>query len=319
MVGPPWSVQVELVEGCTRLCPFCGLTGIREKTGGFKYLELGLARRIANECRRFCPGARYEFAMHGEPLVHPDNVEIFRVFRRKLPNAQIQVTTNGGPLMSDMQGKLEEIFSAGVDFVVLDTYYPERDRLRERAGNLEKIEVVDFYDDCVPVGWSPWANHRRKVRNRVILMDDLLARNREVSSRVIYNHAGNAKSEPDAPEPLKKTCTNPFREITFTWDGTVNICCMDWGNEYVCGNIREKSIEEIWLGEEFESARSFLQAKDRKFTPCSRCNKNSGARAGLLPKYGKPTKHDAKVLERVVRSAKTTNGRLTECFVDAHK
>jgi tRNA A37 methylthiotransferase MiaB len=27
----PWSVQVELVEGCNRICGFCGINAIRSK------------------------------------------------------------------------------------------------------------------------------------------------------------------------------------------------------------------------------------------------------------------------------------------------
>ena len=40
-LAPPWSVQIEAVEGCTRLCAFCGLAAIRSGPGEFKRMELG--------------------------------------------------------------------------------------------------------------------------------------------------------------------------------------------------------------------------------------------------------------------------------------
>ena len=37
----PWSVQIGMVEGCNRLCTFCGLNAIRTKVGeNIKYMEI---------------------------------------------------------------------------------------------------------------------------------------------------------------------------------------------------------------------------------------------------------------------------------------
>jgi len=316
----PWSVQVELVEGCTRICPFCGLNGIREKPGNFKYMDIGLAADLATQCGNFCPNSRYEFAMHGEPLMHPRYPEIFEIFRQFLPDTQIQVTTNGNTLGKNqqwMQSKVEAIFNVGIDFIILDTYWPERDKLRELAYGLTGIEVVDFYDQMAPNGISPWYNHRRGLNNTVILMDDLLKRNGEVKSRTIYNHAGNSAMKGRIDPPLKKTCTMPFREISIRWDGSVSLCCHDWGDEYHIGNVKDMTIEEIWNSERFEVARKFLQNKLRVFNPCSGCDIDSGSRSGLLPKYDVPISEDAELVLNIVKSSPRHNGfplKLTEDF-----
>jgi radical SAM protein with 4Fe4S-binding SPASM domain len=322
----PWSVQVELAEGCSRTCPFCGINGIREKPGNYKFMEIYIARMLAKQCAEFCPDSRYEFAMHGEPTMNPNHLKIFNIFRQHLPKTQLQLTTNGVRFLNAKiaQENVEAIFTAGIDFIILDTYYPERDKLREIAYSLKGISIVDYYEEMAPAGQSPWYNHRRKLNNTVILMDDLLSRNGEVRSRVIYNHAGNAnpKIAPPVDKPLKKTCTMPFREIAVRWDGTVALCCHDWKGEYPISNIHHEHLEDIWNHQRFEAARTFLQNKKRIFNPCSRCDVDAGARSGLLPKYPEPTKEDAEIVyETINEGHKTTNHllRVTKSFLELLK
>lgn len=316
----PWSVQIELAEGCSRICPFCGINGIREKPGNYNFMTIETADTLAKQCARFCPESRYEFAMHGEPTMNPHYLEMFGIFRTHLPNAQLQLTTNGVKFrksVDHMRVRVEEIFDFGIDFIILDTYWPERDTLRKYAFQLkdEGYDVVDFYEELVPNGESPWYNHHRKWQNRIVLMDDLLKRDGEVRSRVIYNHAGNAAMKPPLDEPLHKTCTMPFRELSFRWDGSVALCCHDWKGEYKISNIHDDNIEDIWNHKRFEAARTFLQNKMRAFNPCVYCDVDSGARAGLLPKYEYPTKDDALIVLETIEE-NPIRVKVTEDFQD---
>lgn len=290
-VGVPWSVQIELVEGCNRLCSFCGIHAIRKRPNeDIRLMSLPTALLVAVGIRKLCSTARIELAMHGEPLLHPQARDLVGLFRHALPAAQLQLTTNGKVLLGDMQSKLDKLFAAGLDILVLDTYRPERDALRAEAARLGRVQLIDFYDTrsgLVP--FSPWHNYRRKYRRVVVLMDDLGDRDGEVASRVIMNHAGGAPLKPIPPEPLKRTCTIPFRELSVCWNGDVCVCCMDWRHEYVCGNLTRQEAQDVWWGAEFEAARAFLGQKDRSFCgPCSRCDAPSGTRCGLLPHYPPP-------------------------------
>jgi len=286
----PWSIQIELAEGCSRICSFCGINGIRKKPGNYKFMDLTTAHTLALQLASFCPNARIEFAMHGEPTMNPKYLEIIALFRHHLPKAQMQLTTNGVRMVKkEMQPVIDEIFKAGIDFVILDTYYPERDILRKKAFALKDVTVLDYYDDMVPKKKSPWVNYHRKFNNTVILMDDLEARNGESKARTIYNHAGNNEKKGAVRKQLQKTCTLAFREVGVIWNGDVNLCCHDWKGEYKIDNIHKTELKEIWKSPKWEAARTFLQNKDRSITPCNKCDIGSGSRSGLLPKYGEIT------------------------------
>jgi len=296
-VDKPWSVQIEFVEGCDRLCPYCGLNAIRDAPGALRLMDMDTLANAARGLASLCPEARYEVAMHGEPLLHPKRLPMLSWLRRWLPHAQIQVTTNGAWLKADMRGHAKLLFAAGVDFIVLDTYEPERRKLQADAWRcVDEFNVLDFYEDCVPAKLSPWHNHKRKLRNTIILMDDLALRDGEVKSRVVVNHAGSNPLAPRLMEPLKATCTNPFRELSVCWNGDVCICCMDWKHEQVMGNVNHETPTAIWRGTRFEAVRAMLSSKDRSMSPCLRCDRNAGARAGLLPKYPPPTLAQRKLL-----------------------
>lgn len=312
--GRPWSIQPELAEGCSMsygsgnggLCHFCGLNAIRDKPGGYKFMTVETATKIAEDMAEFCPTTRLEFAMRGEPLMNPAHVKIFKKFRECLPKTSMMVTTNGDPLRNTknspdrMQRKLDKIFDAGVNLIVLDTYYPKerRDELREMAFALKDITVEDFYDDWLPQGKKPWSNFRNKIKRTVVLMDDLAARNGEDSSRVIKTHAG---SNPTLKilEPLKLSCARPFREITVAWNGEVTLCCDDWKHEYVVDNVMTSSLQEIWQSERFEAARARLYHKDRNFGPCKQCDVTGANRFGLLPVYQPATEEQIKLTEEI--------------------
>ena len=289
----PWSAQVELTEGCSRLCGFCGLNAIREGPGDYHFMSVMMAETTAMGLADLCPTARVEFAMHGEPLMNPDATRIFAIFRAYLPKAQLMVTTNGVRFRKKdtMKARCDELFAAGVDFVVLDTYEPERSALivEARLAALDGLRVFDFYADLAPAGINVYGkSHGAKLRHSVVLMDDIGIRDGEHPSRVLLNHAGCNPQAPTPAQPLAKTCTNPFREVTVTWDGDVRICCMDWRGEHSMGNATD-GLRAVWYGDSFNAARAHLHARDRTFMPCDLCNKNSGTRVGLLPTFDPPT------------------------------
>jgi len=290
----PWAVHVELVEGCNRLCSFCGLSSMRSRPmEDLKFMEPLLGEQLASQLAILAPTARYEFAMHGEPTLHPDYLGMLRIFRRHLPKAQIQLTTNGRVWMRDLEGEARRTLRI-VDFIALDTYLPERDQLRELAAKLPKsIAVSDFYETHL----SPYHNYHGKLRNTIILLDDLSLRSGEHSTRVMTNQAGSNPSRPIPPSPLAKTCTRPFREMAVCHDGAVTICCNDYLRGLVLGYAPESTLSDLWLGPKMEAARAFLGQRCRDFLPCSRCDGGSGMRVGLLPKYPPPTKEQIALLK----------------------
>lgn len=315
--GRPWCIQPELTRGCTMrhgsgpggLCHFCGLTAIRSGPGEYEFMSVETAKKIAEDAATWSPKLRIEYAMRGEPLMNPHHLEIFKIFKSALSSSSHMVTTNGDTIRTPpgkpfhrLQEQAEKIFDSGLNFILLDTYYPKerRDQLREEAYSLKDIQVVDFFQDWMPKGISPYSRHD-KLQRTVVIMDDISIHDGEHSSRLVKTHAG-ANQTKSIPEPLHRNCGRPFREMTFTAEGDFMLCCDDWQLEYKIGSIHDFTLSELWQHPRLEAARARLMQKDRSWGPCAQCDAPMAPRTGLLPHYDPPTPEQIALTESTFQS-----------------
>jgi len=300
---PPFAVQVELTEGCNFRCTFCGIQGIREKPGGYKFMTMKTAAVLANEIARLEWNARIEFAMHGEPSINPDKVNIIQVFRQALPRNQLMMTSNGSGFVKNTEQQMLDIFGAGLNILALDDYdnanmVPRiRTALKNDGGIYKPPEQYDYPKDGLD--YSP---HRRWPRNTsVVLYIADISKTKEGSHDSLNNHCGAAAPPNDRGQG--KRCAKPFRELSVRWDGGVAICCNDWRGEFGIGNVNRMPLDQIWHHKLFTAARRKLYRGERDFGPCKGCDALS-YRVGLLPDHrghatlAKPTAEDLDLIRK---------------------
>jgi MoaA/NifB/PqqE/SkfB family radical SAM enzyme len=287
---PPYAVQIELVEGCNLRCPFCGIRGIRGKENNLKFMSMELAERITNLLLESEWNPRIEFAMHGEPSLHPDMLEILRMFRRSLPeNTHLMMSSNGAGFKT---GKRIEASLKLLNVLVLESY--EHSNLCQEA--LEHCgHTLLWYPKNTKA--NPHRRRTSKDHDLVIVQDIRKASSGTHST--LNNHCGCG-----APLDYSmngKRCAKPFRELSIRWDGKVSLCCNDWRGLYHCGDVLCSTLDEIWQDNPFSSARRFLYYGQRDFVPCKGCNASS-YRPGLLPDpkgvqtLPKPTEKDQRAV-----------------------
>jgi radical SAM protein with 4Fe4S-binding SPASM domain len=299
---PPFAVQIEFTEGCNLYCSFCGLQGIREKKKkDFKFLTYGTANRLAQQIRDAEWTSRIEFAMHGEPTMHPNVVDLVKIFNYYLPNNQLMMTSNGGGLLRapGVVKNLTSLFDAGLNIFAFDAYDSVKIKEKVMGSLLHKdvyenlnFDIKQYPQDNV----SPHSRYPKKTK-MFIKMQDISAAERGTHS-ILNNHCGAAYP----PLSIEARCAKPFRELSVRWNGKIAICCNDWRGVYKIGNINKFPIYKLWNSDEFNSARKFLMLGDRaSINPCKNCDAKS-YRVGLLPdKKGKidlskPTARDRKII-----------------------
>jgi radical SAM protein with 4Fe4S-binding SPASM domain len=286
---PPFALQVEAAEGCSLACSFCALQSIRDnganaETGThgknsapYRFMKRETARRLASEVVRLAWNPRWEFAMHGEPTMHPDLPGLVREVRTALPKASIMVTSNGSGLLKPE--RLFDLLHAGINTLVLDDY-------KHAPGWVAKItELLDmcsvpftYYPDDLTV--SPHARHSGQ---RIVVICDIS--DNASGNHQLTNQGGCSFN--GLKEPLAERCAKPFRELSVRWDGNVALCCDDWRGEYKIANVLSMPLDDVWNHPHFDAARRRLYAKDRAFGPCKGCDVRT-YRNGLLPdKMGK--------------------------------
>ena len=290
----PFSLQIELTEGCNLYCKFCGIRGIRKRAGDYKFMTISTAKEIVNKLKATDWNSRIEFAMHGEPTLNPDMMKIIRIFRKVIPTCQMMLLTNGITLSKSI-GKINKMFDSGLNIIGIDDY-------GTRAVSKLKNKYKGFQYPYPDKNMSP--HMRVKSTDKLLIYIGDIRENKRGGHSTIVNHCGAAR--PMLKVPIMKRCAKPFRELSIRWDGNIALCCNDFRGQFKIANIHDfDSIEDIWNCKRFQSARRFLYDANRCFFPCSICDATS-YRVGLLPdKQGKksmksPSKKDSEIVRKAI-------------------
>lgn len=295
----PYSFNLEITEGCCLDCDFCGVWVINRyrkarNESRYHYMSVEFARKFARALRRWMGdnhARRFEFEMHGEPLLNPHAVDIIAVFRSALPKAQLMITTNTLPILKDFSAQADALFHAGLNYLVCDAYGEQRERIhhivKTYASQHPAIPLHDLFEE----NWSVFS-YRGYGEQGIVFQDDLAAHQtaqKNVRKRM-HNQGGDidfkrAKKFGITPldKPLVKMCAIPFRKFVMHFDGTVSICCLGgWRRQGVIGKFPEESPGQIWRSDGFNAVRALLKRKERRsIVPCNVCDHFGGFRVGL--------------------------------------
>lgn len=273
----PFAVQFSPCQGCNLGCSFCGIhaIGYGRKQNGVDLMDPAIAVSVAQQIKDLGWNPRIEFAMHGEPTLHPDLPSLIRPFK----SYYTLVTSNGGGLLMDTVNRVQALFDAGLNTLALDDYQTNRmiERFLENVGY--DMGTPPFKICLYPADKSA-SPHTRYNGHRIVIIEDLNEATAGTHSDV-HNSAGDAG-------PLDRSmntarCAKPFREIAIRWDGNVALCCNDWTGSYKIGNVMKDGLEAIWNHERMQAARKALYNRRRDLVPvCDGCTAKS-YRVGLLP------------------------------------
>lgn len=309
----PFTIKIELTEGCCLSCSFCGIKGIRKSIGGYKFMTVSMAKIIAEQIAESQWNSKIEFTMRGEPTANPNCNKIISVFRKALPRTQLMMTSNGKPLLDGYgaKGKISTLFKAGLNILALDDY--------KIGGIIPKIlKSIPKMDKLYyPRDDNSSPHQRRDINEHVLIIISDISGGK-IGNRVLNNQCGSAA--PLDAGMINARCARPFRELVIRWDGKVPLCCNDWRGIYCCGDVLDrpsgnKDLEKIWNNERFVAVRKKVYHRQRDFKPCKGCNSKS-FRVGLLPDkmgkedMGKPNKKTKKIIDIVLSEKQLTKSVL---------
>lgn len=293
-VPPPYAIQLEPVEGCSLACSFCAIQSIRENdadaemgihgknSAPYRFASVEMIERVVTQAFELGWNPRWEFAMHGEPTMHPKLVEMVAAVRRVYKNkAYILVTTNGSGLLKNTMDKVSALFYAGVNTLALDDY---QHSVKNGPTWVQQIRAT-LDDDIIGPAWSTFNYpadgvgnpHQRHKGKKLVIIHDI-----SENTDGVHKLTNQGASSFAADDSVVERCAKPFRELSIRWDGAVALCCDDWPGRYKVGSVMSTPLHDLWYSERMEAARRHLYVKDRNFGPCKGCNVKT-MRNGLLP------------------------------------
>ncbi len=107
--------------------------------------------------------------------------------------------------------------------------------------------------------------------------------------------------------PAAFPCDAPFSECTVLWNGDVVLCCFDYNGDNRIGNLKEKTIAEIWEDEPVNRLRRlFKERRTDRLPLCGRCYLSPHRFDPVLPLVGKGRLEEQTVLD-MLTTAKQNN------------
>lgn len=258
----PQSIQIETTNACNLRCKMCPSNSPlnEDYTRNRTLIEWDLFTRIIDEAATF-PKCHIIPQGGGEPFLHPRFRDML-IYAKSKPNLTIGFVTNG---TKAKPGDPELLVDLGIEEVVVSVYgYDEASHLAV-TGRDNHEKVVAFLRE---LGETRQRRASKIPRVRVQAVDvDIIKPERERFVRRWLDHADevalltqrdfSGRGFVDGQgQPLKqRPCRKLWHETAISSDGDLGICCEDWNVDYPLGNIREKSIRELWYGHELERIR----------------------------------------------------------------
>ncbi|WP_433912183.1 radical SAM/SPASM domain-containing protein [Raoultella ornithinolytica] len=225
------ALDFEINSHCNLECSYCPTSF---KDGRGKHLmPYETFKKAIDDLSKINYSGRISPHFFGEPLLDERLPELMAYARKKLPNAEIIIHTNGIRLSKE---KYDACMSAGVTGFLVTKH------TKKMPKNI--IDIVE----------SKYAEHGTiKVRS--------------IENLTLFNRGGSVKPK---KERKMKRCFYLSDEISITHTGNV-VCTNDFGESHVFGNVNEKGLLDIWNSEDFKRTRSEIRKGVFKLDMCKKC------------------------------------------------
>ena len=265
-------VEFEPHAYCNRLCPFCpnvDLDRIRDWTP----MDFGTYRRAIDDLATIGYSGTVRFARYSEPLSCKTICDYVSVARKALPDAHIDIVSNGDYLNADL---LDRLADAGLSTLRISIYPKGYDwniaAAREQLDKLlkrVKAEAELLVD-------SPDRLYWRIPHPRVAVFAEAAD-----LGNLGFDRGQTLTELTDTGYTRTSPCTMVFNNFTVDFNGAVMPCCnlrsdspkhKDFVVDVISGN---KSIFEVYASKAMSEWRASLARADPKKSPCNSCKQKT--------------------------------------------
>lgn len=265
----PRMLDVELTNLCNMQCVMCptGNNSVKRDKG---YMDMDVLDKILNEASIHNTPIRY--IRWGEPMIHPEFA--FAMIETKMRNLICHINTNGRELDLDWMDFLIKVGLDSIKFsfqgVTASTYENYRNS-KEYHKLLKKIK--DLHD----MRQSHEARHPFIQIGTTVttepdyLIDQFRSRVDNFVDAVYVGVTRDLQQEVASSVPYCE-CPEVFDKLSINFDGSVSACCGDYDNFTIVGDIKDKTLTEIWNDQPLADFRKMLlEYQHNQNFLCSRC------------------------------------------------
>jgi MoaA/NifB/PqqE/SkfB family radical SAM enzyme len=279
----PDHVQIQTVTGCNADCIFCPNRKTERHIPLGRRMEWDLYRSVVDQCLELGI-RRYTLYLMNEPMLDRELPQRIAYISSRIRRPQYTKTTSHGGLLTERMA--QGLLDSGLDKlkISVQSLNPERywkimrlrldktlrniDRfldLKARGGyrrpKLEIVVVDSVHNhDEIPEIRNYW--QKREIRLVVEPVE-----NRADHGTIRKAAVGFSKLQPFT------WCRRLKEQLYVLYDGRVLMCCADWEQRAVLGDLKNTPLRDIWYGERYAELRRRFVAGDLRGTLCESCRK----------------------------------------------
>jgi MoaA/NifB/PqqE/SkfB family radical SAM enzyme len=279
----PLMVVITLTYRCNAECGHCPYThsDIRAKYADTPFMPPANFMRVADEVGTH--RAILRVSGGGEPMLHPDAVELLTYAKKR--GCRIGLITNGSAFTGESSRALVD---AGVDMIEFSVDAGDQasyERVRAKLKWDRLVRNVTRLLELRSRLRSPTKIVASGISQKGILIDEVERFWRDeigvdafiqrkfltwgVSTRLDYSMSADVAG---FIEPQTTPCPYPFERLFVDAKGFIMPCVHDLAGNHPVGHIADRSIAEIWLGDELCRYREkHLALRGREIPLCSTC------------------------------------------------
>lgn len=285
----PRYLDVELTNLCNFNCCFCPTgTKVMQRVKG--YMQENVVQALLENIKKYqIPGVR--FIRWGEPTIHPQYIEIMK--RVKKAGAMIHMNTNGIKLDQDQIQQLIDIELDSIKFSFQGADQGTYNEMREGGDYSRLLQIVrDMYEirgdlpyPYIQISTTLTGESAEQIENF----------KKDIAAYCDYYNIGYtqlnhlnvddmkiSETEKDKIRKLQEyenlnheyleVCPEAFDKLSINWNGDVTLCCSDYDNFLIIGNILDMDLKQLFNSHAANQYRDLIEKKQYgRIKCCSTC------------------------------------------------
>ncbi len=278
----PQRIQIQTQTGCNGRCVFCPNEQFIQAHLPIGRMPEELFRSIIDQLAVLKPHRIMPY-LQNEPLLDERLPDFIQYIHKKMPDVTSLVVTNGTRLTNEMG---ERLIASGLKRLKVSLQSLNDEVNRELMGypatpvveNVINFSMVlkkkkskmDFRVSAIVT-----SKNEKEIENMKKFWKKHGIRLVLSSLENRGGNIGNILELSNTPEiQLRRGCIRPTRDMCILFNGQVVLCCVDWLRTVILGDLKEKSITEIWNSQRLQMIREGLKMEDCCHLPeiCRNCS-----------------------------------------------
>lgn len=290
----PYVIQIEPTNLCNLRCRFCPIGDhllIKQNQVNQGFMKLDLFKKIIKDLSDFPQKIKtLHLYGNGEPLLNNNLSDMIKIGKKSGLISSIDITTNG---ILFSQKIIQSLIGSGIDKIIVSVNGISTDQYLKLTQT--KINFDDFINSI------KYLYDNRK--NCKIFIKSIADFYNEKEKRLFFNlfspisdyiylenltepwpefsvgeklHIKCIRSAFSDEVEDKLVCCPIFYTMVINYDGSISLCCIDWKNDLLIGDVKNKALREIWESELlFNHQLQHLKGNRYQNDICRQCNQIS--------------------------------------------